>query len=392
MKKVILFYFAIGACFSLQAQNWKATFGKSIEYVNKSYDGGDKYKGQTTGSGVREGLGVYIWSSGSYHFGDWSSGDMNGYGIKLVSAGYSISNCSNCAVYVGNFSSDNKSGKGSCYDSLGNLIYYGNFSTDKPTETYPSNSNYSAYKFQTIEYNSGDKYVGETKNGLRHGYGIYVWKSGSLWFGNWENSERRKGIELAYDADWKKQSCQGDDCTELASSHSHDHNHNNSNYSNSSHYSNNNNSDNSPNSITTKLNCSFCFGTGKMNCICCAGMGMKREINYYTYQSYYVTCQCCAGQKKVTCTYCGGLGYTTITVDVPATPVAPVPSGGGYYNPGGSSDGSSGSGYATCKGCGGTGRCKSCGGSGKYNYKTDCAACRGTGNCGVCYGSGKIRL
>jgi len=201
-------------------KNCKSDIDKTKEYGNQSYDGsydGDKYKGQQS-NGTREGLGAYYWSEGSCYFGNWSNGQRTGFGMLLVREGYFISGCDNCAVYVGNWNNSKQSGNGVCYDKLGNLIYAGKFSNGKPTETYPMTVSLPAYKFQTIEYDSGDKYIGETQSGKRNGYGIYVWSSGDAWFGDWENGERSgKGISLLYNSSWQIWDCKGNDCKILDS-------------------------------------------------------------------------------------------------------------------------------------------------------------------------------
>jgi len=201
-------------------QSTKAALGKATEYVNSSWTNGGSYKGQTENNGTIAGLGILKWSSGQYYLGYFSNSKKSGNGIYLTSDGYEVSNCRNCRVYVGNFSSDNKFGKGACYDEDGNLIYYGDFLNDKPTDAYPMAKSYPAYKFQTIVYTNGNKYIGETKDGRRAGYGIFVFDNGSAWLGNWKNGIRSgSGIYLSYDASlWETQSCNGDNCTKYTSS------------------------------------------------------------------------------------------------------------------------------------------------------------------------------
>lgn len=58
-------------------------------------------------------------------------------------------------------------------------------------------------KEETINYDNGDKYVGQTKNGQRHGKGTYYYKSGEKYTGDWfEDFETGKGIH--YLANGKK--------------------------------------------------------------------------------------------------------------------------------------------------------------------------------------------
>ena len=82
----------------------------------------------------------------------------------------------------------------------GYFIYYGDFKDDAPTGTYPSTTSYSSYKFECVEYSDGDVSIGETKDGKRHGYGVYIWSDGGAWYGPWEDGERMgKGIYMSYD-------------------------------------------------------------------------------------------------------------------------------------------------------------------------------------------------
>jgi hypothetical protein len=92
-----------------------------------------------------------------------------------------------------------KSGKGTCYDATGKLIYLGDFANDNPTGTYPT-TGYDSWKFEIISYSDGGKYIGETKDVKRHGYGIYLWNSGEMWYGYWKDGLRNGyGIYIALD-------------------------------------------------------------------------------------------------------------------------------------------------------------------------------------------------
>jgi len=175
----------------------------------------DKYKGNIINN-KPYGLGAYYWGdSGGFYFGGWREYNREGYGI-LISSDFEsreINNCSGCVVYVGSWSNDDKSGKGTCYDKNGRLIYYGDFINDKPTETYPSTGDYSKYKFENHEYNWGDAYLGETIDGVREGHGIYFWQDGKMWFGGCKDDERNGGgIEISNNGviksgTWQKGTC-----------------------------------------------------------------------------------------------------------------------------------------------------------------------------------------
>ena len=171
---------------NLRNGSWISALKKCMNYTSRSYDNGS-YKGQLS-NGIRSGLGFYYWDDGDFHIGRYSDGNRNGMGIYFMKSG-TFSNCANCAIYVGNWDNGKKSGTGTCYDQYGNLLYYGEFSNERPTGTYPS-SGYSSYKFEVIEYTNGSYYIGETHNGERHGMGIFVWKEGGLWYGPWSEGQR----------------------------------------------------------------------------------------------------------------------------------------------------------------------------------------------------------
>lgn len=47
------------------------------------------------------------------------------------------------------------------------------------------------YRFRCLNYKGGDFYLGETKDGLRHGQGIYHWSNGSYWYGTFSENYRQ---------------------------------------------------------------------------------------------------------------------------------------------------------------------------------------------------------
>lgn len=49
----------------------------------------------------------------------------------------------------------------------------------------------SSYRFACLNYPGGDFYIGETKNGLRHGQGIYHWANGNYWYGTFSENYRQ---------------------------------------------------------------------------------------------------------------------------------------------------------------------------------------------------------
>jgi len=181
---------------------WHDLLKKAISnHPKHSWDDGSKYKGMDRAFG----LGVYLWGGGDIYFGFFTENVQYGYGVYMIAPGSSdiIYNCRDCKYYVGDWSNGKMNGKGTCYDSNGKLIYYGEFKDNKPQETYPTSGDYSSYRFGVIEYSTG-KYIGETKDGKNDGYGIFVWDDGNMWFGMWEDGIRNgSGIEIMINGDCK---------------------------------------------------------------------------------------------------------------------------------------------------------------------------------------------
>ena len=77
----------------------------------------------------------------------------------------------------------------------GNLVYEGAFSNDAPTDPFPSTFS-SDCRFEILGVDGG-YYIGETRNGMRDGKGIFVQKTGEAWYGEWkEGSRRGEGLLL----------------------------------------------------------------------------------------------------------------------------------------------------------------------------------------------------
>ena len=183
---------------TLSRREWRSQMKQTFDNPAWTYDNG-KYRGQLNSG--RNGYGAYWWKDDDdMFFGYYSGGDREGMGIYLIGLeGRNVRYCDGCMYYVGNYSKNIKQGKGTCYDKFGNLIYYGDFKDDKPVDDYPMTDKYKAYKFECIEYDNGNKYVGETKDGKRHGRGIFLWKDGSSWYGRWEDGSRSgRGVYFPY--------------------------------------------------------------------------------------------------------------------------------------------------------------------------------------------------
>lgn len=75
-----------------------------------------------------------------------------------------------------------------CYDlTTGNPLYI-----MKDGDKYSLPADYEkTYRFESLTYQNGDKYVGETVNGRREGLGIYYYNNGNYYYGRYKNNERR---------------------------------------------------------------------------------------------------------------------------------------------------------------------------------------------------------
>ena len=73
---------------------------------------------------------------------------------------------------------------------------------------------YKSYKFECIEYTNGNYYIGETKDGKRHGRGVYLWKEGGAWYGYWQEGSRSgRGIYYKPSGGFTLGSWKGDEYT-----------------------------------------------------------------------------------------------------------------------------------------------------------------------------------
>lgn len=173
---------------ALVNRNWRDLIQQVFVNVTQPYSNGNKYTGSYNSAG-RQGYGAYRYVGGDMYFGDYLNNERSGYGTYITKYGYSISNCPNAMVYVGEWKEDNKHGTGTCYDADGKLVYYGKFMYDRPTGNYPS-AGYESWRWEAVSYDNGDKYVGELLNGKRSGKGIYLWSNGDAWYGSWNDGER----------------------------------------------------------------------------------------------------------------------------------------------------------------------------------------------------------
>lgn len=89
-------------------------------------------------------------------------------------------------------------------------------STAVPTSAKdPSDKSAPQAEFKRIEYDGGDVYEGETRNGKRHGKGKYTWSDGSFYDGEWKdgkkdgNGKQSHPDGSCYDGGWKDDKMDG---------------------------------------------------------------------------------------------------------------------------------------------------------------------------------------
>ena len=197
---------------ALYRGEWRSMMKRVINNASITYSS-SAFKGQTSYSDEPDGMGLYWWDNDDFCWGKWVDGSRNGMAIYIANEDATINNCPDCVYFVGNYSDNRKSGEGTCYDEYGKLIYYGDFSANAPTGTYPT-TGYDSYKFECIEYVSGAMYVGETKDGERHGRGVMMWSNGDAWYGPWSNGHRNGiGVYLYADGTISYGRWDGDDYT-----------------------------------------------------------------------------------------------------------------------------------------------------------------------------------
>jgi translation elongation factor P/translation initiation factor 5A len=184
----------------LEKGGWKQAINKVMYNGTVNYEDG-LFRGERSEKGVRNGLGVYNFiSDNESYWGEFLRGESNGKGIYIIGkeGDYYFLGCRECKYYVGNWENDKKNGLGKCYDKTGKLIYFGFFFNERPTETYPQKYD-NALKFECIEYDDGNVYLGETNNKVKHGLGIYFWSNGNAWYGEWVDDDRNGfGIEFQF--------------------------------------------------------------------------------------------------------------------------------------------------------------------------------------------------
>lgn len=131
------------------------------------------YYGQTGTNGKEyNGMGILKFNKSGIYAGDFSRGKFHGKGIQINPTDQPIKNCYDGCIYVGKWFRGKKEGYGILYNNIGELIYKGEFSNDKPIEQFLSAPD-SIQRFSITEIN-GELFVGETINNIPNGIGIFL--------------------------------------------------------------------------------------------------------------------------------------------------------------------------------------------------------------------------
>lgn len=123
-----------------------------------------------TKDGMLYGYGVYYDNNGNQWIGQYRKGECI-FGILIDSLSATIGSKTHYVLY------DLPSCRIKFVRQSGN----DRIIPEKETE---------AYHFEALNYANGDRYVGETLEGKKHGYGIYYWSNGNFWFGEFHNNIR----------------------------------------------------------------------------------------------------------------------------------------------------------------------------------------------------------
>eukprot|EP01029_Cantina_marsupialis_P020196 TRINITY_DN4727_c0_g1_i1.p1 TRINITY_DN4727_c0_g1~~TRINITY_DN4727_c0_g1_i1.p1 ORF type:complete len:951 (-),score=164.84 TRINITY_DN4727_c0_g1_i1:71-2923(-) len=132
---------------------------------------GDVYKGMYRDN-KRNGKGSYVWVNGNTFSGDWKNDTVHGFGEFTSIAGHR---------YKGEWRKNRKHGNGTLYYSNGDL-YIGSFKNDKRTG--------EGTMIFRPDSNISEKYTGDFENGIRHGFGLYVYADDSSYKGYWKNGQQ----------------------------------------------------------------------------------------------------------------------------------------------------------------------------------------------------------
>ena len=136
-------------------------------HIKVAHDNGDRYEGKYK-NGLREGKGIYYFSTGDRYEGEYKNDKREGKGIYYYKNGN---------IYKGEWKNNAFEGRGIYYYHTGNR-YEGEYKN-------------SLKEGKGIYYfNNGNRYEGEFKNNKMEGKGIYYYNNGNREMGNYLNGNK----------------------------------------------------------------------------------------------------------------------------------------------------------------------------------------------------------
>lgn len=185
-KTLLLALFTFGTMLTVRAQSEIDRYELTPDYMQQVFsdiistecrvvhysDGGGSYDGHSRNNKFF-GWGSYFTGNGNRWIGQWSNGTCI-FGILIKG---NVARVGSDTHHVN-------------YDIKEGIIT----SYVKNNEKIPvsrEEAELSPYRFSCLNYQGGDLYIGETKNGLRHGQGIYYWNNGNYWYGTFSENYRQ---------------------------------------------------------------------------------------------------------------------------------------------------------------------------------------------------------
>jgi hypothetical protein len=190
MRLAILLALIVSNAFSLDAQDLASIiFGD----IKGNYIGQYNYNGKR-----KNGFGVERYKNGAIYMGDFSDDNITGRGMMIsLDKEISISGISGTAVYIGSWLKGKKNGRGICYDKTGKVIFEGRFADDKPSEKAATPSG----KLFCISEIGDDVYFGEVANNTQDGLGFTVQSDGCMVYGLIKDGVRQSIGMIIHDTD-----------------------------------------------------------------------------------------------------------------------------------------------------------------------------------------------
>ncbi|MBQ0049992.1 MAG: hypothetical protein KBT12_07145 [Bacteroidales bacterium] len=130
-----------------------------------------QYVGQVDSKGALYGYGMFVNNDGSQIIGQFRNGKLL-FGISLTATRANVGGTDYYASY-------------SLNTGFMEYIYRG---VDKQSTNAEGLYDYA---FVSQKFTNGDQYIGEIYKRQRHGYGVYYYADGSIWFGPYNNGVRK---------------------------------------------------------------------------------------------------------------------------------------------------------------------------------------------------------